>query len=142
MNIRIYDYLPKEAVKIRKAVFVEEQGFHSEFDRTDETAVHMVLFDEDQPVGVCRFFSSDSGNEFFIGRIAIVKEYRGQNLGTLLLEYAEKEIKKLGGNSVLLHAQCKAEKFYQKQGYASFGKTDLDENCPHIWMRKTIRANR
>ncbi len=142
MNIRIYDCLPEEAVKIRKEVFVEEQGFSMEFDDTDRTAAHMVLFDEDKPVGVCRFFRNESTEDYLIGRIAIVKEYRGQNLGAMLLESAEKEIKKQGGKRTLLHAQCKAEDFYQKQGYSRFGEVDLDENCPHIWMRKTIGENR
>lgn len=32
MEIKLYSTLPSEAVKIRKLVFVEEQGFKNEFD--------------------------------------------------------------------------------------------------------------
>ena len=32
MDIKVYHTLHKDAVKIRKEVFMEEQGFHDEFD--------------------------------------------------------------------------------------------------------------
>ena len=35
MDIKVYHTLHKDAVKIRKEVFMEEQGFHDEFDETD-----------------------------------------------------------------------------------------------------------
>ena len=34
-EIRIYDELPEEASRIRRVVFVEEQGFMEEFDEID-----------------------------------------------------------------------------------------------------------
>ena len=43
MNILIYDTLPDEAAEIRRAVFVEEQGFHNEFDEIDKRAKHIVF---------------------------------------------------------------------------------------------------
>ena len=35
-----------DARVIRQSVFVEEQGFEYEFDDIDETALHLVLYDE------------------------------------------------------------------------------------------------
>ena len=35
----------EQAAAIRQAVFVEEQGFHNEFDETDETCLHCVISD-------------------------------------------------------------------------------------------------
>ena len=55
MDIKIYDTLPEEAVRIRKTVFVEEQGFQDEFDKIDSYARHLVLFDGENPIAVCRF---------------------------------------------------------------------------------------
>ena len=49
MNILIYDTLPDEAAEIRRAVFVEEQGFHNEFDEIDKRAKHIVLYDNNAP---------------------------------------------------------------------------------------------
>ena len=55
MDIKVYHILHKDAVKIRKEVFMEEQGFHDEFDETDETAVHLVLYIDQVPAATCRF---------------------------------------------------------------------------------------
>ena len=46
MEIKSYDCLPGEAAAIRKEVFMDEQGFVSEFDGSDDAAHHLVLFDE------------------------------------------------------------------------------------------------
>lgn len=81
MYINIYEHLPKEAQKIRKTVFIKEQGFHNEFDEIDSYAKHLVLYDEKVPIATCRFFSRESCEDYFIGRIAVIKEYRGKNIG-------------------------------------------------------------
>ena len=47
-------------------------------------------------------------------------------------------IKEKGGREIRLHSQVQAMPFYQKQGYAPFGKQDFDEDCPHQWMKKKI----
>ena len=46
MDIKIYDTLPDDAARIREEVFMKEQGFHDEFDSTDKTAAHIVLYIE------------------------------------------------------------------------------------------------
>lgn len=44
-----------DARAIRQSVFVEEQGFEYEFDDIDETALHLVLYDEnDNPCATGR----------------------------------------------------------------------------------------
>lgn len=138
MDMKIYNTLPKEAKKIREDVFMKEQGFQDEFDKIDDHSTHLVLFDDSIPIATCRFFSSESNEDFIIGRIAVIKEYRGQNIGSYLLSIAETEIEKLGGKKIVLHAQERAKRFYEKQGYCGFGEVDLEENCPHIWMYKKI----
>ena len=42
MEFTTYHSLLDAARQIREAVFVREQGFQLEFDKTDETAVHIV----------------------------------------------------------------------------------------------------
>lgn len=141
MNIVLYHTLPKEAKEIRETVFMKEQGFQEEFDKLDHNAVHLVLFMEDIPVATCRFYESSCKNEYIIGRIAVLKQYRGLQLGSALLARAEAEIKQAGGTLARLHAQQQATPFYQKQGYSVYGTIDLDENCPHVWMSKNLIAN-
>lgn len=86
MHINIYEHLPKKAQIIREKVFMKEQGFHNEFDEIDSYAKHLVLFDKKIPVATCRFFNHESCEDYFIGRIAVIKEYRGKNIGATLLK--------------------------------------------------------
>lgn len=138
IKTKVYDKLPEEAVLIRQAVFVEEQGFKEEFDNIDNIAVHIVLFDGSKPVATCRFFKGNEPGTYIIGRIAVICTHRGQNLGSALLIKANQLIKEAGGSKICLHSQKRAKQFYEKQGYQAFGKEDYDEGCPHIWMYKEI----
>lgn len=137
MEFKIYDKLPKEAMEIRVKVFVEEQGFKEEFDCVDDCATHVLAFDNGKAVATCRYFYQDG--YYSIGRIAVIKEYRGTGLGGKLLEFAKNQIEKLGGKEIRIHAQKRAEGFYKKQGYTSFGEVDYDEDCEHIWMKRQLR---
>ena len=137
-EIVVYHTLPEEAAEIRDSVFVQEQGFCSEFDETDREAVHLVLKIDGIPAGTCRLFKGETEGEYLVGRLAVRKEYRGKGLGADLMAGAEKKIRSIGGNMIVLHAQQQARPFYEKQGYSAYGEGDLDEGCPHIWMRKYL----
>ena len=93
MNTKIFTSLPQDAKDIRIEVFMNEQGFENEFDEIDTISHHIVVFDEGKPIGTCRFFKEN--NHYTIGRVAVLKEYRNQHIGNLLIRTAEKEIKKL-----------------------------------------------
>ena len=82
MKTRIHSTLPQEARRIREEVFVREQGFENEFDETDQSASHLILYDGEMPVAVCRFFPGDQPGDYMVGRIAVIKECRGRNLGS------------------------------------------------------------
>ncbi|MFT8352902.1 GNAT family N-acetyltransferase [Clostridium saccharoperbutylacetonicum] len=68
-----------------------------------------------------------------IGRIAVVEEWRGKNIGAKIINVAEENIKRDVGKSVMLSAQVRVAAFYEKQG-----KAYLDQDCPHIWMKKNL----
>ena len=139
MIIKEYNYLPEEAIKIRNEVFVKEQGFVEEFDEIDVIAKHIVLYEKEQPVSTCRIYFNIEKQSFVIGRIAVVKEWRGKNIGTKIINIAEDSIKTDGGKSAMLSAQVRVAEFYEKQGYKKQGKAYLDEACPHIWMKKNLQ---
>ena len=102
-----------DAIKVRVKVFVEEQGFHDEFDETDNTAWHVIMYDGTRPLAVGRlYFNASSAH---IGRVA-----------------------DMGYVNVELSAQCRVAEFYEKLGYAPEGEVYLDENQPHIKMTKRL----
>lgn len=139
LHARVYTDLQEEEKKIREDVFIKEQGFQTEFDDQDKHCLHMILYKDDVPVGVCRFFPDDKDSDtWIIGRVCVVKEYRKDHLGSVLLKDAEEEIKKHGGKKIRLGAQERASSFYINNGYHLTDERYMDEYCPHVMMEKSI----
>ncbi len=139
LNVCVYDSLQEDEKKIREDVFVKEQGFHDEFDEQDRHCLHMILYKNTIPAGVCRFFPDNNDSDtWIIGRVCVVKEYRKDHLGSVLLKYAEEEIRKRGGKKIRLGAQERASAFYIKNGYHLTNERYMDEYCPHVMMEKNI----
>ena len=136
MNYQFYKTLPQEAKMIREKVFVEEQGFNNEFDKQDETCIHLVVFKENKPIGCARMI--EENNTVVVGRLAVVKEYRHLHMGSYILKCLEEKAKELGYSQIVLSAQVRASQFYIKNGYQAYGDEYLDEYCPHIHMKKDI----
>ena len=59
-------------------------------------------------------------------------------LGSVVVEESEKAVAALGGQSVILHAQCRAQHFYHTLGYQEYGPVEDEEGVPHQWMRKKV----
>lgn len=131
------DNIP-EAAMIRTVVFIEEQGFENEFDETDKYAYHAVIFCNGAPSAAGRMYSDENGS-FHIGRIAVMQEFRRNGLGRMIVELLEDKIAELGGKTVVLSAQTRVKGFYEAMGYVTCGDEYLDEFCPHILMKKTIK---
>lgn len=139
MRVEIFQTIPKQAIEIRKKVFVDEQGFQNEFDDVDLIAVHFVLFDDsDRPIATCRVFEEQKNSAYILGRLAVAKESRGKNIGRLIVDKVEEYVKEMGGEQIQLHAQCRVAAFYNKLGFSSFGEMEEEEGRPHIWMRKML----
>ena len=139
MHIERFLTKPEHALEVRITVFVKEQGFRDQFDAIDEYAAHFVAFDDDNhPIGTCRVFVSDNPEVYLLGRLAVVKEYRSQNIGSRIVALAEEHVKEVGGKELRLHAQYQVAGFYEKLGYVSYGEIEEEEGHPHIWMKKEV----
>lgn len=132
------NYLSDDARWIREEVFVKEQEFMDEFDEIDNTASHVVIYKDDKPIAVFRYFQGINEGEYMLGRIAIIKECRGKYIGKELLFLAEKLIQSEGGRSISLSAQTRAKEFYKKNGYIEKGIPYYEEYCEHIQMEKKL----
>ena len=125
-----------DAAAIRREVFMEEQGFRSEFDDIDKRAYHAVIFTDGKASAAGRLFEGRSG--WHIGRVAVRKEFRGTGLGALVMMSLEEKAAQLGAERIRLSAQVRARGFYEKLGYTAEGDEYLDETCPHIAMYKIL----
>lgn len=138
MEIKIYDKIPDEARKIRETVFIEEQGFQNEYDEDDNIAKHIVIFENKNAIATCRVYFDKSVGCYHVGRIAVLKEFRGNGLGKVLVTEAEKLAKSLGGTEMFIGGQVRVTQFYEKLGYTPYGEEYYEENVPHIALKKLL----
>lgn len=138
MKVCCFDSLPEEAAAIRRSVFMEEQGFTVEFDAMDETATHLVLFEEEKAIAACRIYRSGAPGSYGIGRLAVLAEYRGKGYGEALIREAERVIREEGGRRVWLSAQTQVKEFYRRLGYKQVGGEYLDEHRQHVRLQKEL----
>jgi predicted GNAT family N-acyltransferase len=77
-----------KAFAIRMRVFVKEQGVPRdiELDRDDEHAIHFLAFAGPRAVGTARIVWHHGSAK--IGRMAVLKSYRGRGVGKKLLKRA------------------------------------------------------
>ena len=107
----ILKQLNEGCAAVRKAVFMEEQGFQQEFDDVDDRAYHVLIQDGERPVATGRLFTED-GETYLIGRVAVLSAYRGQHLGEHVVTALEQQAKACGAKCITLSAQCRAAGFY------------------------------
>lgn len=124
------DFAPSAAV--RKTVFVDEQGYtlEEEFDDYDAACPHVVLLEDDEPIATGRLILLPDGTAK-LGRIAVLKPYRGQHLGARIVEALLKRAKEMGAVRAYVSAQSYAVPFYEKFGFRVYGDEYLDGRIPH-----------
>ena len=116
---------------IREKVFIQEQKVtpELEWDGMDEKAIHFLVFKDEEAIGCARAIVIKS--QMQLGRMAVLKEYRGQGAGSILIEKAivTAKLKQLSG--IHISAQCNAINFYVKFGFEVTGDTYLDAEILH-----------
>ena len=96
------------------------------------------MFEGEKAISTCRIFFSQEKQTYMLGRLAVLKQWRGKGIGTKMIEAAEDIIRRDGGRSVLLSSQEQVVEFYKKQGYIREGEIFSDQGCPHIWVKKEL----
>jgi predicted GNAT family N-acyltransferase len=121
---------------IRQQVFVVEQGVPEsrERDGLDADCSHVLARDASgQPIG-CARLSPDHK----IGRMAVMREWRGQGVGMALLRELIARARTLGWSEVKLAAQVSAIGFYEREGFNAYGDVFDDAGLPHRSMSLTL----
>ncbi len=119
------------AYPIRLTVFVNEQQVPEELelDEDDPTAWHAVVLDHGKAIATGRLLRSGK-----IGRLAVLKEYRGLGLGGELLKTLVSYGRQEGIKEFLLHAQTSAVGFYERHGFKAIGPVFNEAGIDHIRM--------
>jgi predicted GNAT family N-acyltransferase len=126
----------KDLRAVREPVFVVEQNvpLELEWDDLDPKCHHVIARDgQHQPIGTGRLTP-----EHKIGRMAVLKEWRGQGVGDALLQALIEQARRLGWNEVTLNAQVGAVGFYEKFGFKAYGDEYEEAGIQHQCMRLAL----
>jgi predicted GNAT family N-acyltransferase len=121
---------------VRETVFVHEQNvpLEEEWDALDPQCRHVLARDlQRRPIGTGRLTPEKK-----IGRMAVLREWRGRGVGDALLVALMDQARALGWVEVSLHAQVSAEAFYARHGFEPYGPRFEEADIEHQAMRRRL----
>lgn len=131
----------RDALKVRKEVFVDEQGIDidEEIDKYEADCLHMVGYNSDnEPVYTARLLAL-TPNAAKLQRVAIAPKYRGQGLGRELMAVVETKALEEHFSQIILGAQEHVTGFYEALGYEKMDTPKyMDAGIMHVDMEKSI----
>lgn len=122
---------------IREQVFIVEQNVPrtEDEDEFDATARHVLARDAGgNPIATGRLATTA-----MIGRMAVLKDWRGKDVGSAILATLLDAARTLGYSAVELHAQASAVPFYEKLGFARYGEEFEECAIKHWHMRMELK---
>ena len=128
-----------QILQLRSEVFVVEQNcVYQDIDGKDEKAIHVLGYYEGVLATYSRLFKT---NDYFadssIGRVIVKESHRDKKLGHDLMRASITAIKELfDETNITISAQLYLLKFYESHGFVAVGESYLEDDIPHIEMRK------
>jgi predicted GNAT family N-acyltransferase len=136
IRVRVADWHKDNAElrRIRESVFVAEQAVppELEWDAEDAEAVHFLAEEGDYAVGTARLLPDGH-----IGRVSVLKDWRGLKVGEALMQAVIAEAQQRGLDRQMLSAQVHATPFYERLGFEIVSGEYLDAGIPHVDMVRT-----
>ncbi len=133
ISVRVADWQKDNADlrRIREKVFIAEQAVppELEWDNEDAQAVHFLAYESDYAIGTARLLPDGQ-----IGRVSVLKDWRGLNVGDALLAAVIAEAERRGLHEQRLSAQVQATPFYERHGFRVLSEEYLDAGIPHVDM--------
>lgn len=126
----------EDLIKLRTRVFVEEQKVPSsiEIDGLDAECLHVKAMNDNICIGTGRLLPNG-----YIGRMCVLDEYRGQGIGTMMLENLIEQAINTGHRQVLLNSQSDAIPFYQKNKFKIVSEEFIEAGIPHRRMLRKLQ---
>lgn len=121
---------------VRKTVFVVEQSVPEqlEWDGLDEQCIHVLAETAaGEAIGTGRLLPDGH-----IGRMAVLKHWRGKGVGSAILEELIAAARERGFESAALNAQTHALGFYARLGFEVVGDEFMEAGIPHRTMRLVL----
>ncbi|MFC4158180.1 GNAT family N-acetyltransferase [Chitinimonas lacunae] len=131
--------LATDAAAVREQVFIREMGVPAEVERdaADATALHLVAWDRfGRAVGCARLLPDG-----WVGRMAVVSDWRGRGVGARLLTTALELASGQGWPLLRLNAQADVCGFYARYGFVPDGEPFMAAGILHQRMRRSLVDN-
>jgi len=130
-----YESHTEDICAIRYEVFIDEQNVPEELeiDGLDGEAKHVLAFVDEVPIGTGRILSDGH-----IGRVAVLKKYRGQGSGKLIMKELIKWAQDMNLEKVWLSSQWHAHSFYLGLGFVCVGEIYKEAEIDHIKMYRAL----
>ena len=126
-------------LQLRSEVFVVEQNcIYQDVDGKDEKAIHVLGYFNDDLVAYCRIFNKgDYFEEAAISRVVVGPKYRDKKFGHDLMRISIEAIKEnFNETAITISAQEYLKKFYESHGFIQTSEMYLEDDIPHIQMKK------
>jgi len=137
LKIELLDWpaAEEQAKRIRFTVFVEEQRVPAdlEMDENDAASLHALAYADGRAIGTGRLLPDGH-----IGRMAVLKEWRGRGAGKAMLRRLIDAARERGRREVALSAQVHALAFYRAEGFEPVGAVYEEAGIPHQAMRRRL----
>ncbi len=139
MRVKLVDWVDAEPLirPVRETVFIHEQAVPEEleWDGLDPQCAHVLAWnDQGDAIGTARMQANGT-----IGRMAVLKDWRGRGAGRALLEALLDCAVRQGLTRVTLSAQTHAIGFYERAGFHVVGELFTDAGIPHRKMVKELQ---
>ena len=128
-----------QILQLRSEVFVVEQNcVYQDIDGKDEKAIHVLGYYEGVLAAYSRLFKpNDYFTDSSIGRVIVKESHRDKKFGHDLMRVSISAIKDLfHETNITISAQLYLQKFYESHGFVAVGESYLEDDIPHIEMRK------
>lgn len=132
--LELYDIL-----KLRSAIFVVEQNcVYLDLDGKDKVALHLLGEFEGKIVAYSRLFKPGiSFDNASIGRVVVDANFRSRKWGHDLMQEAIQGIKtQFDETKITIGAQLYLKKFYESHGFIQSSEMYLEDDIPHIEMKR------
>jgi predicted GNAT family N-acyltransferase len=136
IELMSWDDARARASPIRFTVFVEEQRvpIEIEWDDRDATSLHALAYSAaGDAIATGRLLPDGH-----IGRMAVLKEWRGKGVGGAMLERLIGVARERGDQEIELFAQTHALAFYRRHGFVENGEIFEEAGIPHQAMKRKL----
>lgn len=126
-------------LQLRSEVFVVEQNcVYQDVDGKDDNAIHVLGFLDNELASYSRIF--DKGiyfEEASIGRVVVSSKHRDKKLGHDLMQVSIAAVKEhFKEHNITISAQEYLKKFYESHGFVQTSEMYLEDDIPHIQMKR------